>query len=48
MSLETVADIAATGVDYISSGMLTHSVNALDISLKIFSMQAQTPTSHGQ
>ncbi|CEO99934.1 hypothetical protein PBRA_007668 [Plasmodiophora brassicae] len=48
VSLETVADIAATGVDYISSGMLTHSVNALDISLKIFSMQAQTPTSHGQ
>ena len=33
--LETVPAIAATGVDYISSGALTHSVTALDISLKI-------------
>ncbi len=32
---ETVAAIAATGVDYISCGALTHSVRALDISLKI-------------
>ncbi len=32
---ETVAAIAATGVDAISSGALTHSVRALDISLKI-------------
>ena len=32
---ETVAAIAATGVDYISSGALTHSVRALDLSLKI-------------
>jgi nicotinate-nucleotide pyrophosphorylase (carboxylating) len=31
--LQTVADIAATGVDYISVGWLTHSVIALDISL---------------
>ncbi|MFL0196644.1 carboxylating nicotinate-nucleotide diphosphorylase [Clostridium sp. WILCCON 0269] len=30
----TVADIAATGVDIISMGSLTHSVKALDISLK--------------
>ncbi len=30
---ETAAAIAATGVDYISCGMLTHSVRALDISL---------------
>ncbi|MGD9487605.1 MAG: carboxylating nicotinate-nucleotide diphosphorylase [Calditrichaceae bacterium] len=30
---DTVAGIAATGVDYISVGMLTHSVKALDISL---------------
>lgn len=35
VSLETVADIAAAGVDYISSGALTHSVRALDISLDI-------------
>lgn len=33
VSLQTVADIAATGVDYISVGSLTHSVRALDISL---------------
>ncbi|MFQ5342137.1 MAG: carboxylating nicotinate-nucleotide diphosphorylase [Anaerolineae bacterium] len=35
VSLENVADIAATGVDYISIGMLTHSVQALDISLSL-------------
>ena len=35
VTLETVPAIAATGVDYISSGALTHSVTALDISLKI-------------
>ena len=35
VTLETVSAIAATGVDYISSGALTHSVRALDISLKI-------------
>ena len=35
VTLETVPAIAATGVDYISSGALTHSVKALDISLKI-------------
>lgn len=34
VSLETVAAIAATGVDYISVGKLTHSVEALDISFK--------------
>lgn len=35
VTLETVSAIAATGVDAISSGALTHSVKALDISLKI-------------
>lgn len=35
VSLETVAAIAATGVDYISIGALTHSVTALDISLDV-------------
>ena len=35
VTLETVPAIAATGVDFISSGALTHSVHALDISLKI-------------
>jgi nicotinate-nucleotide pyrophosphorylase (carboxylating) len=33
VSLDNVADVAATGVDFISIGMLTHSVKALDISL---------------
>lgn len=35
VSLETVAEIAATGVDYISVGELTHSAQALDIGLDI-------------
>ncbi|NWF50114.1 MAG: carboxylating nicotinate-nucleotide diphosphorylase [Ignavibacteriaceae bacterium] len=35
ITLETVKQIAETGVDYISSGALTHSVKALDISLEI-------------
>jgi nicotinate-nucleotide pyrophosphorylase (carboxylating) len=35
MSLERVKEVAATGVDYISIGALTHSVKALDISQRI-------------
>lgn len=35
VNLNTVADIAATGVDFISVGALTHSVIALDISLDL-------------
>ncbi len=35
VTLERVADIAATGVDYISVGALTHSAPALDLSMKI-------------
>jgi nicotinate-nucleotide pyrophosphorylase (carboxylating) len=35
VSLQNVAAIAATGVDFISVGELTHSVRAADISLKI-------------
>lgn len=35
VSLRTVTDIALTGVDFISVGELTHSVQAADISLKI-------------
>lgn len=35
VTLETVRAIAETGVRFISSGMLTHSAPALDISLKI-------------
>lgn len=33
VSLDTVGEIAATGVDYISVGALTHSAKALDLSL---------------
>jgi nicotinate-nucleotide pyrophosphorylase (carboxylating) len=35
VNLSTVADIAATGVDVISIGALTHSVSALDLGLDI-------------
>lgn len=35
VTLETVTDIAKTGVDFISSGSLTHSVKALDISMLV-------------
>lgn len=35
VSLENVLQIAQTGVDFISSGALTHSAPALDISMKI-------------
>ncbi|XVE92053.1 hypothetical protein REPUB_Repub01dG0064100 [Reevesia pubescens] len=35
VTLETIHKIGQTGVTYISSGALTHSVKALDISLKI-------------
>ncbi len=35
VTLETVRDIAASGVDYISVGSLTHSVRAIDFSLEI-------------
>jgi nicotinate-nucleotide pyrophosphorylase (carboxylating) len=35
VTMDTVAAIAATGVTYVSVGALTHSVRALDISLKI-------------
>jgi nicotinate-nucleotide pyrophosphorylase (carboxylating) len=39
--LETVAEIARTGVNYISVGALTHSVRALDISLELETVSAQ-------
>ena len=35
VTLDTAAAIGATGVDYVSVGALTHSVRALDISLKV-------------
>lgn len=38
IKLENIEEIAKTGVDYVSSGTLTHSVKAADISLKIESI----------
>ncbi|MFQ5436937.1 MAG: nicotinate-nucleotide diphosphorylase, partial [Anaerolineae bacterium] len=35
ITLENVTQVAATGVDFISIGALTHSVQALDISFKL-------------
>jgi len=35
VTLETVRDIAATGVDYVSVGALTHSARSLDVSLEV-------------
>jgi nicotinate-nucleotide pyrophosphorylase (carboxylating) len=39
VKLETVEEIARTGVDYISVGALTHSVRAVDMSLKVSGSQ---------
>jgi len=35
ITLETIAEVAATGVDYASSGWITHSAPALDVALDI-------------
>ncbi|MGZ5331282.1 MAG: carboxylating nicotinate-nucleotide diphosphorylase [Solirubrobacterales bacterium] len=35
ITLETVAEVAATGVDFISVGALTHSAPALDVSMEL-------------
>ena len=35
ISLANIRDVAETGVDYISIGALTHSVHALDLSLRL-------------
>ena len=35
MSIPRLKEVAATGVDYISVGALTHSVTAMDISMNI-------------
>jgi nicotinate-nucleotide pyrophosphorylase (carboxylating) len=34
VNIDTIADIAKTGVDFISVGALTHSAVALDLSLE--------------
>ncbi|HID63838.1 MAG TPA: carboxylating nicotinate-nucleotide diphosphorylase [Anaerolineae bacterium] len=48
VTLENVAAIAATGVDYISVGALTHSVKALDISLEVNHSKGRDTTWHVQ
>ncbi len=35
ITLETLAAIAATGVDYVAMGQITHSARAVDVSLKL-------------
>jgi nicotinate-nucleotide pyrophosphorylase (carboxylating) len=35
ITLDSITEIAATGVDYASSGALTHSAQALDVGLDI-------------
>ena len=35
VSLDTAAEYAGTGVDYLAVGALTHSVNVLDIGLDL-------------
>ena len=35
VTLDTIAQIAATGVDYVSSGALTHSAPSFDCALDI-------------
>jgi nicotinate-nucleotide pyrophosphorylase (carboxylating) len=35
VSLETVREIAGTGVDFVSAGALTHSASSLDVSLEV-------------
>ena len=37
ITLETIADVAATGVNAISVGALTHSARALDLGLDFIS-----------
>jgi len=41
MTIPRLREVAATGVDFISVGALTHSVTALDISMKI-ALNSQT------
>lgn len=40
VSLQTVAAIASSGVTHISTGAITHSVTAMDISLRISTQSA--------
>ncbi len=48
VTLETVATIAETGVDYISVGALTHSAKVFDVSLKFDQIEATPGPLHNQ
>jgi nicotinate-nucleotide pyrophosphorylase (carboxylating) len=39
VTLENIREIAETGVDFISSGALTHSATSLDISLEVMTAE---------
>jgi nicotinate-nucleotide pyrophosphorylase (carboxylating) len=41
ITLENIRQVAATGVDYISSGALTHSAPGVDFNMKITMNDAQ-------
>ncbi len=47
ITLRTIAEVAATGVDFDSVGALTHSVTALDISLEIVLAQSNAKGERG-
>jgi nicotinate-nucleotide pyrophosphorylase (carboxylating) len=42
ITLDTLAAVAATGVDYVAAGALTHSARAVDVSLKLEPAGAET------
>lgn len=48
VTLQTVAALAATGVQYISVGMLTHSVRSLDISFLLDEIPSGTRSHHAE
>ena len=41
VTLKNIRQIAATGVDYISIGVLTHSARAIDLSLEIVALASR-------
>ncbi len=43
VTIENVVEIAKTGVDFISVGALTHSARAVDISMELIEVQADSP-----
>lgn len=48
MSLDRLADVAGTGVDYISMGALTHAVHSIDVGLDIVQGDVDTAQGDGE